>query len=135
MELIMHRTKNMKIATIIAVICMALPVMACAATSADKPISTGVVKTMSCAEKIKGKIDHVLVESGNHDPFPILIPPDVGADGNATKQEWNFLNKDEAAPPVTIHCYTSRDDSVGAKFELPRNIKRCAYAAGEFICK
>lgn len=88
-----------------------------------------VAETYSMAEVCKGAAD-VMVEKGHTKPFPEMLVPDVGAYGEGSQQEWNYLW--QTKDPITVHC----TDMAGVKKDvvLPAETKRCVLHVGTVSC-
>ena len=82
-----------------------------------------------------GKVIGVDIEVGHHVPYPDLIIPDVGANGEVPYVEWNELSvRQPNMPPVTAHCYTKKGAGPSSDVNIPPSVKKCALRDNEFTC-
>lgn len=105
--------------------CSCLALVACATLSSPARAETNLCPFPA---------HHVLIEQG-HAEYPILIPPDVGANGETPQQEWNGLGNAPAGTQLTLHCYKGADDADGTADVPLVGVKSCAFLKGVFTCK
>jgi hypothetical protein len=82
-----------------------------------------------------GRVDHVLVEVGHENPYPYLLPPDIGANGETPQQEWFFPETRPKDASVTVHCFPQRNEEVKTDIAIPVEVESCTFFENHFSCK
>jgi hypothetical protein len=98
-------------------------------------LMTPVVNSALAADEIcRGKVDHVLLEEGNLSP-PTSIIPDKNAGNKWRPQEWNFLNRIDDLPEVTVHCFNARNAPATYSVVLDKKYKHCSFLNNRLFCR
>ncbi len=76
-------------------------------------------------------VEYVLVEAGHEKPYPVLVSPDV----EEPRQEWNYLSNGPQDIPVTVHCFSKKDQNLRIDVLLPNEVRKCTLAGDRFWCE
>jgi hypothetical protein len=101
------------------------------------PIGNSVLATdqsLDTDEICHGKVNYVLFEEGHLSP-PVSIIPDKNASNKRLPQEWDFLNRNDDLPEVTVHCFNSRNPSATYSVVLDRKYKHCSFFNYRLFCR
>jgi hypothetical protein len=83
-----------------------------------------------------GQVDHVSLEQGHALPYPIILIPDVGSEGETAQQEWNFIysERPDQGNLITAHCYYDSLEKKQRKVAIPRSATRCVFLNNQLDC-